>query len=181
MFHCIPLCSAVFTGFLPVVLTRCSECSGARYRTPGLMSAYSARRNSSVPRSDPECGFARGAESHAEEQATRAFRPIVQARAHSVRTSRPQPTTPCAHSPSLAAAAAAGGRLAQPQPHVWLPLPHQHGRGPRRRVRRTPFVSLRVGQMAVGGLRHQDTHKRPSDRLLCAKACPGWNSSCLWR
>ena len=40
------------------------------------------RRNSSVPRSDPECGFARsGAESHAEEQATRAFRPIVQARA----------------------------------------------------------------------------------------------------
>ena len=45
-----------------------------RYRT--------LRRNSSVPRSDPECGFARsGAESHAEEQATRAFRPIVQARA----------------------------------------------------------------------------------------------------
>ena len=35
-----------------------------------------------MPRSDPECGFARsGAESHAEEQATRAFRPIVQARA----------------------------------------------------------------------------------------------------
>ena len=48
-------------------------------------------------------------------------------------------------------------------------------------MRRTPFVSLRVGRMAVGGLRHLDTHKRPSDRLLCAKACPVWKAADPWQ
>ena len=35
--------------------------------------------------------------------------------------------------------------------------------------------------MAVGGLRHLDTHKRPSDRLLCAKACPVWKAADPWQ
>ena len=48
-------------------------------------------------------------------------------------------------------------------------------------MRRTPFVSLRVARMAVGGLRHLDTHKRPSDRLLCAKACPVWKAADPWQ
>jgi len=88
--------------------------------------------NSSVPRSDPECGFARnGAESHAEEQATRAFRPIVQRRAD-----------------------------------AWLNLNHTSGS---------------LCRINTGGLRHVDTHKRPSDRLLCAKACPVWKAADPWQ
>ena len=47
VFRCVHPCSAVFTVFLFIVFTRCSEYA-AQYRLPALMSAYSARRSTSL-------------------------------------------------------------------------------------------------------------------------------------